>query len=133
MDGVANAAVSHVHADVDGGGLLFERREVGGQRQRGAAVLPSYNGSDALRDDGERLGMRVEAVVGVGVRVDEAGGEDEAAGVDDTIGARGLEVATAAMRPPSTRTAARRPGEPVPSMTVAFVMRTAGCTGVAPD
>ena len=85
--------MSHVHADVDGGGLLFERREVGGQRQRGAAVLASYNGSDALRDDGERLGMRVEAVVGVGVRVDEAGGEDEAAGVDDAFAARGLEVA----------------------------------------
>src|SRR5438105_11054333 len=45
---------------------------------------------------------------------------------------RGVRSPTAAMRSPSTRTAARRPGVPVPSITSAFVMRKLACAGVGP-
>ena len=130
QDGVADAAVADVHADVDGGGLLLERGEVGGERERRAAVLASYDGSDALRDDGEGVGALVEPAVGVGVRVDEARGEDEAAGVDDAVaaGAAGGRRRRLSGRPGRERTT-RRPGEPVPSMTTAFVMRMPALRG----
>ena len=56
------------------------------------------------------------------VHVDEAGGEDEAVGVDDLFTGRGLNMPILAMRSPETRTLSFFSGASLPSETWALMM-----------
>ncbi len=81
----ADGGVAGHHRDVERGRIGAARGEIGRDGPRGIAVGAEDDGGYALRDlrFGERIGF--EAVGGVIVDVDEAGGEDEAFGVDDSF------------------------------------------------
>ena len=74
------------------GGLARRAARYGRDGPRRIAVGAEDDGGDALRDlrFGERIGF--EAVGGVIVDIDEAGGEDEAFGVDDSFVGLRLEI-----------------------------------------
>ena len=74
------------------GGIGAARGEIRRDGPRGIAVGAEDDGGDALRDlrFGERIGF--EAVGGVIVDVDEAGGEDETFGVDDLFAGLRFEI-----------------------------------------
>ena len=55
----------------------------GGQRSVAQAVLAEYFGGDALAQAIGVLGVEEQNAVGVGVGVDEAGGDGESGGVND--------------------------------------------------
>ena len=77
------------HRDVDRRRLRAASREIVANRQRRAAVLTEQDGGDALRDLRVGLGIRVQAVGRVVVRIDEAWREDQASPVNDAIGRAG--------------------------------------------
>jgi hypothetical protein len=78
--------------EVERGRIGAARGEIRRDGPRGIAIGSEDDGGDALRDlrFGERIGF--EAVGGVIVDVDEAGGEDEAFGVDDLVAGLRLEI-----------------------------------------
>jgi hypothetical protein len=80
------------HRDVEGRRIGAARGEIGCDGPWGIAIGAENDSGDALRDlrFSERIGFK--AVGGVIVDVDEAGGEDEAFGVDDFFIGLRLEV-----------------------------------------
>jgi hypothetical protein len=79
----ADGRVASHHGDVERWRTSAARGEIGRDGPGGIAVSAEDDGGDALRDlrFGKRIGF--EAVGGVVVNIDEAGGEDQPFGVDD--------------------------------------------------
>jgi hypothetical protein len=137
---VADAARADEGAEVDGRRRPLERLPVARQRRevrrdavaledlavlrqdagvdRGdRAAFPGDLGGDALRDLAGGARVDEHVVLGLPEHVDEAGRDDQLAGVDAPLGLGALEAPTAATRSPATQTSARNHGAPVPSTT----------------
>ena len=100
---------------VDGGEVARRPDAVAGGV--GDAVLPGDDGRDALAEERALHITPEDGAVSVGVRTDEARHHETAGGVEHPRTARRADLATAAITPCSTSTAARRGGVPVPSTT----------------
>ena len=88
------------------------------QRRGADAAVAGDHRRHALRDLEVHVRLRQQRLIVVGVRVDEAGGDDQAGGIDVRAAFAPARSPTAAMRPSLTPTSASKRGALVPSMTV---------------
>ena len=73
------------HGDVHGRWRGAPPGEIVANRERRAAVLADDERRDALRDLGKRIGLDIKTVGRMIVRVDHAGREHQAGGIDDAV------------------------------------------------
>ncbi len=85
------------------------------------AAVPGELGREPLTQMADEGAIDEQRPVGVSVRIDEPGRDDEPAGVDhlcDVTDVHRPQSSIARFRSPRTPTSARRPGDPAPSTTV---------------